>query len=75
MAINSVDIAIKEAIRALEELGSDALYTPEEITNVIKHSFIALNVGEGDKESYQQIILAIIGNASERIETKSGETN
>jgi hypothetical protein len=69
MATDSVSIAIGEAIKYLDELGSSALFTKEELEKIIRASFASLRASEHDREILQNGILTLINRASDRVST------
>ncbi len=69
MATDSVSIAIGEAMKYLDELGSSALFTKEELEKIIRASFASLRASESDRQVLQNGILTLVNRASDRIST------
>jgi hypothetical protein len=67
VATNSVSIAISEATRCLDELGESALYTRDELENLIRASFASMRASEVARNKLHEGILTIINRAASRV--------
>ena len=73
MVNDSVSIATNAAKKQLEALGSQALYTPEEIEKIIRASFAILRATEEEKGVLERGIMSLIERAAERAKELGSE--